>query len=111
MEPRGCNRSQPAANGAAAKTLEQAKAVAVGCDRLPESFHGKGAPKKGRGSPRLLRKKRQILRTRRPTGLDAATLTAEVSGVKPLANSAPQASLVRGGGVRARRQPERIGRR
>jgi hypothetical protein len=29
----------------------------------------RGAPKKGRGSPLWLRKKRQVLRTRRPTGL------------------------------------------
>lgn len=35
-----------------------------------------------RGSPHLLRKKRQVLRTRRPTGLDRATLTARRASVK-----------------------------
>ena len=41
MEPRGCNRWQRTANGTAAQTAEQAKTVAVGCDRLPSAAHGK----------------------------------------------------------------------
>ncbi len=32
MEPRGCNRWQPVANRAAAKTAESNRTVAVGCD-------------------------------------------------------------------------------
>jgi len=41
MEPSGRNPSQSVANGMPAKRLRQAKTVAVGCDQLPESFHGK----------------------------------------------------------------------
>jgi hypothetical protein len=41
MEPRGCNRWQPVANGIGADAPEQAKTVAVGCDRLPHGSHGK----------------------------------------------------------------------
>jgi hypothetical protein len=41
MEPRGCNRWQPVANGAAAKARKQAKTVAVGSNRLPRAAHGK----------------------------------------------------------------------
>ena len=41
MEPRGCNRWQSAANRLSAKRRKHAKTVAVGCDRLPETFHGK----------------------------------------------------------------------
>jgi hypothetical protein len=41
MEPRGCNRSQSAANQKAAEPQKQAKSVAAGGHRLPESFHGK----------------------------------------------------------------------
>jgi hypothetical protein len=41
MEPSGCNRWQPVANGTPQKRLRQAKTVAVGCNQLPESFHGK----------------------------------------------------------------------
>ena len=41
MEPSGCNRWQPVANGTVQKRLRQAKTVAVGCTQLPESFHGK----------------------------------------------------------------------
>jgi hypothetical protein len=41
MEPSGRNRWQPVANAAAAKTPNQAKTVAVGCDRLPMAAHGK----------------------------------------------------------------------
>ena len=47
--------------------------VATGCrDPKMVSVH---PFTKGRGSPLWLRKKCQVLRTRRPTGLDAATLT------------------------------------
>ena len=41
MEPSGRNRSQPVANGTAAKTAQTGETVAVGCDQLPKSFHGK----------------------------------------------------------------------
>jgi hypothetical protein len=89
MEPSRRNQWQPVANGTALKTAHSSETLAVGCDQLPESFHGKGAlPKKGRGSPLWLRKKRQALRTRGPTGLDAATLT----GVPCLVNLAPPAA-------------------
>jgi hypothetical protein len=40
-EPSGRNPWQSLANGTASKRPRQAKTVAVGCDRLPESFHGK----------------------------------------------------------------------
>jgi hypothetical protein len=40
MEPSGRNRWQSLANRTGAKSAEKAKIVAVGCDRLPESFHG-----------------------------------------------------------------------
>jgi hypothetical protein len=73
MEPRGCNQWQSAANRTAAKGAKTSQTVAMGCDQLPRAAHGKGAlPKKGRGSPLWLRKKRQVLRTQRPTGLDDA---------------------------------------
>jgi hypothetical protein len=41
MEPNGCNPWQLVANGTDLKTAQKAKTVAVGCDQLPESFHGK----------------------------------------------------------------------
>ena len=41
MEPSGRNPSQSAANGMPAKTAQTSENVAVGCDQLPESFHGK----------------------------------------------------------------------
>jgi hypothetical protein len=41
MEPSGRNRWQSVANGAPAKAPQKAKTVAVGCDQLPEAFHGK----------------------------------------------------------------------
>jgi hypothetical protein len=40
MEPSGRNPWQPVANGTAARTAQQAKTAAAGCDRLPETFHG-----------------------------------------------------------------------
>jgi hypothetical protein len=43
MEQSGRNRRQTVAYGPGAKTAEQAKTVAVGCQRLPEKFHGKEA--------------------------------------------------------------------
>jgi hypothetical protein len=43
MEPSGRNRTQPVANRTATKPAREVKAVAVGCDQLPESFHGKGS--------------------------------------------------------------------
>ena len=33
--------------------LKQAKTVAAGCDRLPETFHGKDAPPPRKGGGRL----------------------------------------------------------
>jgi hypothetical protein len=41
MEQSGRNPWQPVANATPRKRLEQAKAVAVGCDRLPIGAHGK----------------------------------------------------------------------
>ena len=41
MEPRGCNRWQPAANRPALETAKQAKSVATGCHRLRREVHGK----------------------------------------------------------------------
>jgi hypothetical protein len=58
------------------KRLQQAEAVAVGCHGLPIGAHGKGAlPLRKGGVASLAPQKRQVLRTRRPTGLDAATVT------------------------------------
>ena len=86
MEPRGCNWWQPDANRAASETTEHAQTVAVGCDQLPRRAHGKErvchrlppvaeVPLSVKeGSTFVL--KRQVLRTRRPTGLDRMTLTA-----------------------------------
>jgi hypothetical protein len=69
MEPRGCNRWQPVANAPAEERPEQAETVAVGCDRLRKGAHGKGRVDSTsflleRGSLYLLRKKRQVPRTR-----------------------------------------------
>jgi hypothetical protein len=41
MEPSGRNRWQPVADGMTPRTAQAAQIVAVGCDRLPESFDGK----------------------------------------------------------------------
>jgi hypothetical protein len=41
MEPSGCNRSQSVANEPVARTAQTSEKFAVGCDQLPESFHGK----------------------------------------------------------------------
>jgi hypothetical protein len=41
MEPCGCDRLQPVANPLASRTAEAGETVAAGCDRLPETFHGK----------------------------------------------------------------------
>jgi hypothetical protein len=41
MEPSGRNRRNRRQMGCPPKRLRQAKTVAVGCDQLPESFHGK----------------------------------------------------------------------
>src|SRR2546430_14889875 len=77
--------------GSAREWRKQAKTVATGCHRLPETFHGKqgvcrglppgrSPPCEGGGRfPRSAR--RQVLRTRRPTGLDSVTLTRAGSGV------------------------------
>jgi hypothetical protein len=77
--------------GSALNPPKQAKSLAMGCDRLPEKFHGKQGVCRGlhplREVPSLRRRrstslKRQVLRTRRPTGLDRATLTGERGLVK-----------------------------
>jgi hypothetical protein len=41
MEPSGCNRRQPAANRPDPKPRGPANSVAIGCDQLPATFHGK----------------------------------------------------------------------
>jgi hypothetical protein len=41
LEPRGCNWWQAVANRLGLKGRNQAKTVAVDCDRLAETFHGK----------------------------------------------------------------------
>jgi hypothetical protein len=41
MEPSGGNRSQPLANGTAAKTAQRGKTIAMGCNRLLRKCHGK----------------------------------------------------------------------
>jgi hypothetical protein len=41
MEPSGRNPWQSLANGTASKTARTSETVAVGCDRLPDSFHGR----------------------------------------------------------------------
>jgi hypothetical protein len=75
------------------KRLKEAKTVAVGCDQLPEVFmvrvasatacHRLRTPPLCEGGGRFPRSaKRQVLRTRRPTGLDRATLTGERGLVK-----------------------------
>jgi hypothetical protein len=55
MEPSGRNRWQSVANGTPAKAAQKARTVAVGCDQLPEAFHGKGAPPLRKGGGRLPR--------------------------------------------------------
>ena len=69
MEPRGCNQWQMARPR---RPLEQAKTVAVGCDRLPESFHGKG-----RVDPTSL-----LLKRGSPPGLRKGIGSAESSSVR-----------------------------
>ncbi len=73
------------------KPRKQAKCVATGCHGLPETFHGKQGVCLGchplREVPSLRGRrsiplKRQVLRTRRPTGLDPATLTRSILVVK-----------------------------
>src|ERR671925_436612 len=64
------------------KRRKQAKSIAVGCDRLPKGAHGKvdvvRPPLLAKeGVDLLAPQKSQVLRTRRPTGLDEATLTGE----------------------------------
>ena len=52
MEPSGRNRWQPVANRTAGKSRKEGKTVAVGCDQLPKSLHGKegvGGSKSARG--------------------------------------------------------------
>jgi hypothetical protein len=41
MEPSGRNRWQPVASGSQPKAAQIGETVAVGCHRLPETFHGK----------------------------------------------------------------------
>jgi hypothetical protein len=41
MEPSGRNPWQSLANGTASKTAQRSETIAVGCYRLPETFHGK----------------------------------------------------------------------
>ena len=41
MEPRGCNRSNQWQSALPPERRKQAKSVADGCHRLPETFHGK----------------------------------------------------------------------
>jgi hypothetical protein len=57
MEPRGRNRWQAVANTQPEKRHEQARTVAAGCVRLPETFHGKegvdgSSPSEGFEKPR-----------------------------------------------------------
>jgi hypothetical protein len=94
----GGNRSQIASTR---KRLKQGKTVAAGCDRLPHEAHGKGRVDSTslllkRGSLYWLRKKRQVPRTRGPTGLDRATLPDAMRTVKSGARSgAPPANALR----------------
>jgi hypothetical protein len=73
------------------KPQKQAKTVAVGCDWLPREVMVSRASAVGchplREVPSLrgrrsISLKRQVLRTRRPTGLDRATLTSKEVAVK-----------------------------
>jgi hypothetical protein len=41
MEPSGRNHWQLVANAPTVNPRKQAKTAAVGCDQLPEAFHGK----------------------------------------------------------------------
>ena len=41
MEPSWRNRWQPGASGSQPKAAQIGETVAVGCHRLPETFHGK----------------------------------------------------------------------
>jgi hypothetical protein len=58
MEPSGRNQWQPVAMTRRRKRLKQPKTVAVGCDQLPESFHGKSALPLRKGGSHLLRSAR-----------------------------------------------------
>jgi hypothetical protein len=80
----GGNRSQMARPR---NPQKQAETVAVGCNRLPVGAHGKGRVDTTslllmRGSLYPLRKTRQALLTRSPTGLHRATLTDTKRTVK-----------------------------
>jgi hypothetical protein len=44
MEQSGRNQWQPVAHAPGRRPRNQAKSVAVSCDRLPKGAHGKGAP-------------------------------------------------------------------
>ncbi len=60
MEPSGRNRLQPAANATAVKTAKSSQTVALGCDQLPEPFHGKegvdgSSPSEGFAKPLRIR--------------------------------------------------------
>jgi hypothetical protein len=75
MEPvvaTGGNRSQIELTD---NQLRRAKTVAVGCDRLPETFHGK----EGRGSPVRVRKR--ALKKRCKSTLVAARITCICSNL------------------------------
>src|SRR6266540_6078022 len=91
MEPYGAPWLQPVGGnqlqiGRPSKSQKQARYVATGCHWLPPEVHGKGAPhQKGRGSLPLLRKKRQVLRTRALTGLGRGQSFGCCSSVKRLA--------------------------
>jgi hypothetical protein len=59
MEPSGRNPWQSLANGTASKTAQTSETAAVGCDRLPESFHGKegvdgSSPSEGLAGSRMV---------------------------------------------------------
>jgi hypothetical protein len=53
MEPSGRTRGNRWQTARPLKRPRQAKTVSVGCDRLPEAFHGKGRPPLRKGGGRL----------------------------------------------------------
>ena len=60
MEPSGRNPWQSLANGTGSKTAQTGETVALGCDRLPASFHGKegvdgSSPSEGFAKPLRIR--------------------------------------------------------
>jgi hypothetical protein len=74
MEPSGRNWSLPVANGTTAKPAQTGETVAVGCDQLPKSFHGKGAlPLRKGGVASLAPQEARSPANPKPTGLDAVT--------------------------------------